>query len=102
MRTLPRRPAFFIFSVAALAAGLSLGYWGWPQPGRTFEFGGLVLAAILISVLATPSTIVHRAAMAPSFVIVFTVLLLFGPYAASLVALSGVVAQALASAPGAH
>jgi diguanylate cyclase (GGDEF)-like protein/PAS domain S-box-containing protein len=102
MRTFPRQPAFFIFSLTAFAAGLSLGYWGWPQPGRTFEFGGLILAAILISVLATPSTIVHRAAMVPSFVIVFTVLLLFGPYAASFVAVSGVAAHALASVPDAY
>jgi diguanylate cyclase (GGDEF)-like protein/PAS domain S-box-containing protein len=74
-----------------------LGLAGWPQPHRTLEFSGLILAAILTSALAMqqPAT-GDRATMPPSFVIDFTSLLLFGPNATMLVATAGTVTQGLA------
>jgi PAS domain S-box-containing protein len=79
-----------------------LGLNGWPQPERTLEFSGLILAAILASAAAGPSTAEDRAIMPPSFVIDFTALLLFGPSAAMMVAAAGAVTQALADPQAEH
>ena len=57
MRPRPRRLGVVVFAAMAIGAGVLLGFAGWPQPHRTLEFSGLILAAILISALATqPST----------------------------------------------
>jgi hypothetical protein len=62
----------------------------WTQSGRTLELSGLVLAAILTSMLRVQqSTTKDRAIMPPSFVINFSALLLFGPNVAMLVATAG-------------
>jgi diguanylate cyclase (GGDEF)-like protein/PAS domain S-box-containing protein len=63
---------------------------GWTQSGRILELSGLVLAAILTSILRVQqSTTKDRAIMPPSFVINFSALLLFGPNVAMLVATAG-------------
>ena len=73
-----------------------LGLVDWPQPHRTFEFSGLILAAILISVFAMrPSATQGWATVPPSFVIDFTSLLLLGPNATMLVATAGTVTAGL-------
>ena len=57
---------------------------------------GLILAAILTSALVLPpSTMRDWATMPPSFIIDFTTLLLFGPDAAMLVAVTGTVTRRL-------
>jgi diguanylate cyclase (GGDEF)-like protein/PAS domain S-box-containing protein len=86
MSTLSRRSYVVAFAATALAAGLVVG----------FEFSGLLAAAILVSGLATQSSTEDRATMAPSFVMDFTALLLFGPAAAMLVAMAGAITQGLA------
>src|SRR5579863_2253815 len=103
MRTLPRYSVVVAFAAIAMGAGVLLGFAGWPQPSRAFEFSGLILAAILTSALAMqPSNTQDRASMPPSFVIDFTSLLLFGPLATMLVATAGTITQGLAESPRSH
>jgi diguanylate cyclase (GGDEF)-like protein/PAS domain S-box-containing protein len=74
-----------------------LAFRGWPLPYWTLELSGLVVAAILISALATQQSTAHDwATMPPAFVVDFASLLLLGPDAAMLVAFSGMVTQRLA------
>lgn len=99
--TLSRNTGAIVFAAVAIAAGLVLGSTGWPQPARTLEFTGLIVATILASALAAEHTAgKDRAIMAPSFVIDFAALLLFGPYAAMVVAAAGTIAQWLADPLG--
>ena len=80
----------------AIGTGLLLGFAGWPQPHRTLEFSGLILAAILTSTLALQlSTARDWATMPPSFVVHFTSLLLLGPNATLVVATAATVTQGL-------
>ena len=85
-------PVVVAFAVIAIGAGMFLGLAGWPQPHRTLEFSGLILAAILTSALAMQQSPTKDWATMPlSFVIDFTALLLLGPQAAMLVAAAGAV-----------
>jgi diguanylate cyclase (GGDEF)-like protein/PAS domain S-box-containing protein len=96
MRAIPRLSGVAAFAAVAIGAGVLLGFLGWPQPHRTLEFSGLILAAVLFSVLARhESTAQDWATMPPSFVIDFTSLLLLGPHATMLVATAGTVTQGL-------
>src|SRR5436190_304948 len=96
MQALSRHSVVVLFAAAAIGAGALLGFAGWPQPQRTLEFSGLILAAILASALATQRSATQDwATMPPSFVIDFTSLLLLGPNAAMLVATAGTVTQGL-------
>ena len=80
-----------------------LGLADWPQPHRTLEFSGLILAAILTSALAIQqSTAKDWATMPLSFVIDFTSLLLLGPNATMLVATAGTVTQRLTDSQHTH
>jgi diguanylate cyclase (GGDEF)-like protein/PAS domain S-box-containing protein len=95
--------AVAVFVAAATGAGILLGSLGWPQPDRTLEYSGLLLAAILTSVLTVRhSPADNRAVLLPSFVIAFALLLLFGPGAATLAAAAGIIAQRLSDAESAH
>src|SRR5882762_10189279 len=101
----PRARRAGVAAVAAIAigAGALLGFSDWPQPHRTIEFCGLILAAILISALAMQqSTTKDWATMPPSFVIDFTSLLLLGPHATMLVATAGTVTQRLTDSQRSH
>jgi diguanylate cyclase (GGDEF)-like protein/PAS domain S-box-containing protein len=81
-----------------LAAAVVLAAAGWPQPNRIPEFSGLVLAAMLASVLATERRAARVWTTVPlSFVIEFTALLLLGPEAMLAVATAGVVVHGLAN-----
>ena len=83
-----------VFAVIAIGGGVLLGMSGWPQPDRTLEFSGLILAAMLIAALAVQhSSTKNWATVPPSFVIDFTALLLLGPKAAMVVATAGAVMQ---------
>jgi diguanylate cyclase (GGDEF)-like protein/PAS domain S-box-containing protein len=80
-----------------------LGFADWPQPHRTLELSGLILAAILVSVLAVQQSITRDwATMPPSFIIEFISLLLLGPHATMLVATAGIVMQGLTDPQGSH
>jgi len=97
MSTIPRRSGVVAFAAIAVGTGLLLGFAGWPQSHRTFEFPGLILAAILTSAFAMQqSSTKDWATMPPSFVIDFTSLLLLGPHATMLVATAGTVSEGLA------
>ncbi len=98
MGSLARHSRVIGFAVLASGAGLLLGFWGWPQPGRTVEFGCLVLAATLVA--AFPPGKSERSAALPAFVVAFTSLLLFGPLAATLVVFAGITARALGEPSG--
>ena len=103
MQTLPRRSVVVLSAAVAIGAGVLLGFAGWPQPDRTLEFSGLILAAILTSALATQqSTAKDWATMPPSFVIDFASLLLLGPNATMLVATAGTVTQGLTDSQRSH
>jgi diguanylate cyclase (GGDEF)-like protein/PAS domain S-box-containing protein len=85
------------FATIAIGAGMLIGFAGWLQPRRIVEFCGLILAAILASTLAwRRSSADDRGTVAPSFVVEFTSLLLFGPNATMLVAIAGSVTKGLA------
>src|SRR5216683_1867720 len=102
---MPDRPrsAVIAFAAIAIGAGVLLGFAGWPQPHRTLEFSGLILAAILTSALALQrSTTKDWATVPPSFVIDFTSLLLLGPQATMLVAIAGTVTQRLTDSQRPH
>ena len=89
------RAGVVAIGATAIGAGVFLGFAVWPQPLETLEFSGLILAAILTSALARPSTTKDWATMPPAFVIDFTSLLLLGPNATMLVAMAGTVTQRL-------
>jgi diguanylate cyclase (GGDEF)-like protein/PAS domain S-box-containing protein len=98
-----RRFGVIAFAAIAIGAGALLGFADWPQPHRTFEFSGLILAAILTSALALQqSTAKDWATMPPSFVIDCTSLLLLGPHATMLVATAGTVTQGLTDSQRSH
>jgi diguanylate cyclase (GGDEF)-like protein/PAS domain S-box-containing protein len=97
---LSRRTAVVAFATA-IGAGVLLGLAGWPPPVRTLEFTGLILAAILTSILAPrQSTMKSSAAMAPAFIVYFTSLLLFGPHTTMLVVAAGAIAEKLKDSEG--
>ena len=91
-----RLTAAAVSAAVAIATAVVLGLLGWPQPGRTFEFSGLVVAAILAAALAIDRPWVDDlATMPPSFVVDFAALLLLGPHAAMLVVATGMVMPGL-------
>jgi diguanylate cyclase (GGDEF)-like protein/PAS domain S-box-containing protein len=93
---LSRRSQLGAVAAIAIGAGALLGLADWPQPHRTLEISGLMVAAILTSAIAIPRpTMKDWATMPPSFVIDFTALLLLGPDAAMLVAIAGAVTRRL-------
>jgi diguanylate cyclase (GGDEF)-like protein/PAS domain S-box-containing protein len=92
------RRSVVVLAISAVAIGVAvfLGMAGWPQPLRTLEFSGLVLAALLTSALAMQHvTAKDSAAMPPSFVVDLTTLLLLGPQAMMFVAAAGAIMQAV-------
>src|SRR5687767_7639731 len=96
MRPTSRHSLVVAFALIASGAGVFLGLAGWPQPDRTLELSGLILAAMLASALAMQhSTAKDWTTMPPSFVIDFTALLLLGPQATIVVAIAGAGMQAL-------
>ena len=87
-----------IAGAAILAAAAALAATGWPQPNRMPEVCGLVLAAMVASVLRSEGRAARVWTTVPlSFVIDFTALLLLGPQAMLLVAAAGVVVHGLAN-----
>src|SRR6185295_1408694 len=98
-----RRSGILAFAAIAIGAGAFLGFAYWPQPHRTLEFTGLMLAAILTSALAMrQSTTEDWATMPLSFVIDFAALLLLGPHLTMLVASAGTVTQRLVDSQRSH
>jgi diguanylate cyclase (GGDEF)-like protein/PAS domain S-box-containing protein len=95
-----RRTAVGLFATGASGAGWLLSYPGWLAPGRSLEFAGLMVAAIAGAVLARDEPAEERQAALPSFVVIFASLLLFGPFAAALVAAASFVARVLAETDG--
>jgi diguanylate cyclase (GGDEF)-like protein/PAS domain S-box-containing protein len=96
MGTFPRHSGLFIFAAIATSAVVLLGIMGWP-PNRVLEFSGLIVAAILTSVLAVQRPAAEdRGVMPLAFVIHFASLLLFGPYIATIVIAAGTTAYVLA------
>src|SRR5688572_18768275 len=96
MRMLRRYSLIVAFAVSAIGTGIFLGLSDWPQPGRTLEFSGLILAAIVTSALAVPrSGREDRATVLPCFVIQFASLLLLGPHATMLVSVGGLITRGL-------
>ncbi len=103
MGSRPRYSGVVAFAALAIGAGVLLGLAEWPQPNRMFELPALILAAIIASALATqPSITKDWATMQPSFVVDFTALLLLGPYAMALVAVAGMVTQAITDSQRSH
>ncbi len=100
---LSRRSSLIAITAAAIGAGFLLGLAGWLEPNRPLEFCALILAGILISAFAAqPAASDDRATMAPSFVIEFTSLLIFGAHAAMLVAIAGALARGFADSQRPH
>jgi diguanylate cyclase (GGDEF)-like protein/PAS domain S-box-containing protein len=99
MGTLPRHSGLFVFAALATGAVMLLGLSGWPHPERTLEFSGLIVTAILTSVLAVQRPAAEERGMMPlSYVIHFASLVLFGQHVTSMVAATGAIAYLLADA----
>jgi diguanylate cyclase (GGDEF)-like protein/PAS domain S-box-containing protein len=97
MGTLPRHTGLFVFAAIATGAVMLMGLSGWPEPHRTLEFSGLIVASILTSVLTVQRPVAEdRGTMPLAFVIHFTSLLLFGPHLTAIVVVTGAVAYVLA------
>jgi diguanylate cyclase (GGDEF)-like protein/PAS domain S-box-containing protein len=97
MGTFPRHSGLFIFAALVTCAVVLLGIVGWPQPDRVLEFSGLIVAAILTSVLAVQRPAAEDRGMMPlAFVIHFVSLLLFGPHVTMIVIAAGTTAHVLA------
>jgi diguanylate cyclase (GGDEF)-like protein/PAS domain S-box-containing protein len=97
MGTLPRHTGLFIFAAIATGAVLLLAMNGWPESTRTLEFSGLIVTAILTSVLAVQRPAAEERGLMPvTYVIHFASLLLFGPHVTTLVATVGTAAYLLA------
>ena len=96
MGTFPRHSGLFIFAAIATTAVVLLGFLGWPQPGLALEFSGLIVAAILTSVLAVQRPVAGDRGMMPlAFIIHFASLLLFGPLVTMIVVTAGTAAYML-------
>jgi diguanylate cyclase (GGDEF)-like protein/PAS domain S-box-containing protein len=102
MRSRPRRSDVVAFAAIATGAAVLLGLAGWPEPHRTLEFCGLILAAIATSALAKQQSTTDWATIPPSFIVDFTSLLLLGPHATMLVATAGTVTQGLTDSQRLH
>ncbi|HEY9466036.1 MAG TPA: hypothetical protein VIR54_23235, partial [Vicinamibacterales bacterium] len=97
MGTLPRHSGLFVFATIATAAVVLMGVMGWPQPARALEFSGLIVAAILTSVVAAQRPTTEDRGMMPlAFVIHFASLLLFGPLVTMIMVSAGASAYMLA------
>src|SRR3954447_1530380 len=92
-----------ILAALLLGTGVFLGLAGWPQPDRTREFAGAILAAILTATLARRSPAAEDRGLMPTFFVVdFSVLLLLGGYAALLVAAAGILMRWSTNRAGAY
>jgi diguanylate cyclase (GGDEF)-like protein/PAS domain S-box-containing protein len=99
MRTLLRHPDFVTVASVAVAAGVLLGFVGWPPADRNFEFFALILTAAFVSAVATPLPSIEDAGTMPlSFIVDFTSLLLLGPHATMLVAAASAATRGLIDA----
>ena len=97
MGTFPRHSGLFIFAALVTSGVVLLGIMGWPQPDRVLEFSGLIVAAILTSVLAVQRPAAEDRGMMPlAFVINFASLLIFGPHVTMIVIAASVIAHVLA------
>jgi diguanylate cyclase (GGDEF)-like protein/PAS domain S-box-containing protein len=97
MGRFPRHSGLFVFAAIATTAVVLMGFMGWPQPDRSLEFSGLIVAAILTSVLAVQRPVAEDRGMMPlAFVIHFASLLLFGPLVTMLMVSAGAAAYMLA------
>ena len=98
MRTLPSRAGLVAITAIFIVAVSLPQLAGWTQADRALELAGLVLAAILTSVLGVrPPAANDRAIMPPSFVVTFSSLLLFDRHVAMLVAVAAVLTSAFAT-----
>jgi diguanylate cyclase (GGDEF)-like protein/PAS domain S-box-containing protein len=96
MGRLPRYSGLFVFAAIATTAVVFLGFMGWPQPDLALEFSGLIVVAILTSVLAVQRPVAEDRGMMPlAFVIHFASLLLFGPLVTMIVVTAGAAAYML-------
>jgi diguanylate cyclase (GGDEF)-like protein/PAS domain S-box-containing protein len=96
MGALPRRARIAAIALVAITVAMGLDVADWLSFRQVAELSVLLIAAILASAATPSSTSVSRLPMAPSFVIDFTALLLFGPHVAVLVAVAGALTQDLA------
>ena len=97
MGRFPRHSGLFVFAAIATTAVVLMGFMGWPRPDRSLEFSGLIVAAILTSVLAVQRPVAEDRGMMPlAFVIHFASLLLFGPLVTMIMVSAGAAAYMLA------
>ena len=89
MAAVPSRSTVAALASIFIGATLALHLAGWMPADRIVEVAGLVLAAVLSSLLRiqAPAS-ADRAIMAPSFVITISALMLFGPVVATVIAIA--------------
>ena len=92
-------PASGLVALAALLICVVFGSQsaGWTTSAQAFDLAGLALAAMLTSCLSVQRVSARdRAIMPPSFVVILSSLLLFGPHVATIVAVASAVTPLIA------
>lgn len=103
MRELPSRSGVFAAAATFVGALFLPQLAGWTQSHQTLELAGLILAAMLTSVLGVQRAAAKdRTIMPASFVIVFMSLLLFGPHVAMIVSAAGALTAGFAASRRAY
>jgi diguanylate cyclase (GGDEF)-like protein/PAS domain S-box-containing protein len=96
MAILERNSRLIAFAAAAGAGAAIAGYFGWPRADRPFELATLAVVGAAVAALTPAASLVEkRTSTLPSFAVTFTTMLLFGPLAATVVAVAAVGAQAV-------
>ena len=100
---LARRPSVVAAAALCIAAVILPQLARWPEAHEPLEFSALLLGSILTFGLRLQHTTTkQRAVMPPSFVIIFSALLLFGPHGATLVAAVGALTAVLGAPERGH
>ena len=97
MSTVPRPTNVLALAAALALFGIFLNWIAWPLAGRTWEFSGLMLAAVLTSLPALQAPNRDWPALRPAFVVEFTSLLMFGAQPTMLVAGCGLLTRDLSN-----
>jgi diguanylate cyclase (GGDEF)-like protein/PAS domain S-box-containing protein len=95
MSTVPRATHVLALAAAVALFGILLNWIEWPLAGRTWEFSGLMLAAVLTSLPALQPPNRDWPTLRPAFVVEFTSLIMFGAHPTMLVAGCGLLTRDL-------
>ncbi len=96
MGSLPRHARIALIALFGIIGAMGFHLAGWILLRQVAELSILLVATTVVSAATPRFSLTERVVMAPSFVIDFATLLLFGPHVTMLVAMAGAVSQELA------